>query len=452
MKNIILIATVFLCCFGGPSIAVAPAVKPHPKKLAANTVKADNSIRFGPANQIGAGINIHFVTGHEKDLDMIAAAGFKFIRTDFVWQGMERVKGVYNWTAFDELVGNLNKRGIRAIGILCYSSSLYEEASNSTNPQTGKVQRGTASPQHPESVAAFARWAAAMAEHFKDSNLIWEIWNEPNISFWKPKPDVAQYSTLALATCKAIRATVPGATIIGPATSQVALPYIESFMSSGILEYLDAVSVHPYRNYSKSPETAIADYQNLRALIEKYAPADKKQMPIISSEWGYSTSTKGVSVDVQAAYIVRMQLTDVLGGVPISIWYDWKNDGVDPADHESNFGTVTADLAPKPAYIAVKTMNTELNGFTFMQRIDVKNDNDYVLLFKNNKGKYKLSAWTMDAVHTLTIANKVPGAARATTVDGNGNGLKLKTEKSQLIIDMNALPQYITLKRGIKLK
>ncbi len=27
----------------------------------------------------GVGVNIHFVTGHERDLDMIAAAGFKFI-------------------------------------------------------------------------------------------------------------------------------------------------------------------------------------------------------------------------------------------------------------------------------------------------------------------------------------------------------------------------------------
>jgi hypothetical protein len=43
--------------------------------------------------------------------------------------------------------------------------------------------------------------------------------NEPNISFWKPKPDVQQYSTLALATAKAVREADPNATIIGPATS-----------------------------------------------------------------------------------------------------------------------------------------------------------------------------------------------------------------------------------------
>ena len=36
-----------------------------------------------PVLPAGVGVNIHFVTGHEKDLDLIAAAGFKFVRMDF---------------------------------------------------------------------------------------------------------------------------------------------------------------------------------------------------------------------------------------------------------------------------------------------------------------------------------------------------------------------------------
>src|SRR5205085_12703443 len=49
----------------------------------------------------GVGVNIHFVRGHEKDLDRIAAAGFKFIRMDFGWGGIERMKGQYDWSAYD---------------------------------------------------------------------------------------------------------------------------------------------------------------------------------------------------------------------------------------------------------------------------------------------------------------------------------------------------------------
>lgn len=467
MKKIILIASFFLCCSvcltASASFGSAPGFTPgetviHTKKTPVDGVfnipqsgKSDITMKFGSLNQVCAGVNIHFVTGHEKDLDMIAAAGFKFIRMDFGWQGIERTKGTYNWAAFDELTANLEKRGMRAIYILDYSNSLYEEPIDSKDPLTGKEQKGIASPQRPESIAAFARWAAAAAEHFKGSNIIWEIWNEPNISFWKPKPDVAQYIALAMATCKAVKAVVPNATIIGPATSEVPLPFLESFLASGVLKYLDAVSVHPYRNYSKSPETAVTDYQKLRELIDRYAPTEKMKIPIISSEWGYSTSTKGVSLETQAAYIVRMQLANLLSGIPISIWYDWKNDGDDPTEHEQNFGTVSSDLKPKPAYAAIQIMNMQLKGFTFLRRIDLKNGHDYLLLFRNDKGNYKISAWTMDSAHSVMIDNNIPKVTSATATDGNGNVLKLKTEQGRLILDLKTLPQYVTLSHGIRM-
>ena len=154
--------------------------------------------------------------------------------------------------------------------------------------------------------------------------MLWEIWNEPNGNFWSPKPDAQQYTALALATAKAIREAEPQATIIGPASSGFPWEFLETFLKSGVLEYLDAVSVHPYRNPRKPPETAAADYQKLRTMIERYAPASKKdKLPILSGEWGYSTWKHGVSLETQAAFAARQQLSNLLNGVPLSIWYDW---------------------------------------------------------------------------------------------------------------------------------
>lgn len=238
-----------------------------------------------PVLPASVGVNIHFVTGHQRDLDLIAAAGFKFVRMDFTRAGTERKKAEYDWSGYDELTANLEKRGIRAIYILDYSNPLYEEEVTSPNPISGKQHKTTASPQHPESVAAFARWAAAAAKQFAGRKIIWEIWSEPNIQFWQPKPDPQQYATLALATCKAIRAADPHATIVGPATSAFPWGFLETVFKSGVLEYLDAVSVHPYRAASKPPETAAADYARLRELIDRYAPATRQgKIPILSGE------------------------------------------------------------------------------------------------------------------------------------------------------------------------
>src|SRR3954447_22524486 len=75
----------------------------------------------------GVGVNIHFVTGNERDLDLIAAAGFKFIRMDFGWASIEKKNGVYDWSGYDELLAHLDERRLRALFILDYSNPLYEE-------------------------------------------------------------------------------------------------------------------------------------------------------------------------------------------------------------------------------------------------------------------------------------------------------------------------------------
>ncbi|MCX8108026.1 MAG: cellulase family glycosylhydrolase, partial [Verrucomicrobiae bacterium] len=352
----------------------------------------------------GVGVNIHFTRGHAQDLDLIAGAGFKWVRMDFTWSETERAKGVYDWSAYEELTSNLERRGLRALYILDYSNPLYEETVVSKNPITGQETKTTASPQKPESVAAFARWAAAAAAHFKGRPIVWEIWNEPNIFFWQPKPDVRQYCELALATAKEIRARDPDAIVVGPATSEVPLKFLEDCFAAGLLDVFDAVTVHPYRDYRKCPETAAGDYAKLRELIVKYAKTDaKKRMPILSGEWGYATHSRGISLDAQAAFAVRQQLANLLAGVPLSIWYDWKNDGPDPDEREHNFGVVTADLKPKPAYTAIKTLTSELSGYRIAERINTASQDDYVLLMKKPGGFAKLVAWTIGNRHVVSV-------------------------------------------------
>jgi hypothetical protein len=193
---------------------------------------------------------------------------------------------------------------LRALYILDYSNPLYEPEVESKDPLTGETHRGIAAPCHPESVAAFAKWAAEAAERYKESDVVLEIWNEPNITFWRPVPDVNRYITLAFATCRVIRSADPEAIIIGPATSQVPLPFIESFLASDILEYLDAVSIHPYRDYSLPHETAVTDYKKVREPIRRYSPGSRKDIPVISSEWGYASATKGIPQETQAAKLL----------------------------------------------------------------------------------------------------------------------------------------------------
>jgi hypothetical protein len=406
-----------------------------------------------PVLPAGVGVNIHFVTGHQRDLDLIAAAGFKFVRMDFGWGGIERKQGEYDWTGYDELTANLEKRGLRAIYILDYSNPLYEEEVTSKNPINGQQHKTTASPQHPESVAAFAKWAGAAVQHFRGRKIIWEIWNEPNIHFWQPEPDARQYTELALATCKAIRQTDPHAAIVAPASSGFPWEFMETLFKSGALEYLDAVSVHPYRAYSKPPESAAADYVKLRELIDRYAPAAKKnKLPILSGEWGYATHVKGLSLETQASFAARQQLANLLNHVPLSIWYDWKNDGDDPNEGEHNFGTVLPDLKPKPAYVAIQTLTRELSGFGIARRHELGDAKDFVLVLANAREETKLAAWTLGDPHAITLETSSRASNPVSVVSRDGQRTEVKLQQGRLELELTGSPKYIALGKRAALK
>ena len=246
-----------------------------------------------------------------------------------------------------------------------------------------------------------ARWAAAAVRHFRGRGILWEMYNEPNIFFWKPKPDVHQYAKLALAVGLAVRAAEPGETYIGPATSTIDFAFLEKCFQAGLLEYWSAVSVHPYRQ--EGPEAAVAEYIRLRNLIDRYAPQGKK-IPIISGEWGYSSAWNKQDETRQGKMLPRQWLVNLAQGVPLSIWYDWHDDGQDAKEPEHHFGTVhfPYDPArqpvyePKPSYLAAKTLTTVLNGCRFEKRLPQPSGDDYVVVFSNGKEK-RLVAWTTSA-------------------------------------------------------
>ena len=94
------------------------------------------------------GVNIHFYDPRAGEMEQLAAAGFKWIRVDFMWAGVERVRGQYGFAPYDRLMAHLDRNQIRPIFILDYGNDLYQEGS----------------PRTTESRAAFARFAAAGAD------------------------------------------------------------------------------------------------------------------------------------------------------------------------------------------------------------------------------------------------------------------------------------------------
>jgi len=395
-----------------------------------------------PSIATSPGITIHYPTT-SQEFDMMAAAGVKVVRTDFYWANTEMQQGVYYWAAYDLIVSSIVSRGMRPYLIMDFSNPLYDAA---LPAQSGYPTGTLYPPITPTSIAAYAAWAKAAALHFQSQNVIWEVWNEPNTdNFWAPAANVSQYNTLAIATCNAIHGAVPGAAVVGGVTFGMDWNFLTSYVSSGTLDCIDGVSIHPYR--WTNPETVTSDVQSLQSLISQYQPTSRATIPVISGEWGYPTQTGAVPLPYQAAAAVRMQLNNLLINVPISIWYDWKNDGTDATNQEQNFGIVTNSLSAKPAYTALLTMSKQLTGYTFVNRVTTASSQDYVLMFVNAQGKRKAVAWTASGTdYATTVLPSLTKSAIAVTITNmSGTNSSAKITAAGVPLTISYAPQYIDL-------
>jgi len=397
---------------------------------------ADNCVMTSSEGSVipdGFGVNIDFTDPQPGELKMLADAGFRWVRMDLKWDITEMGKGDYDFGRYDRLMAALDSYNLRCIFILDYTNPLYDHGQP---PRTNMGRQ------------AFARWALSAAKHFAGRKVIWETYNEPNIAqFWPPKPNVDDYIALAIAVGRAFR-ELPDERLIGPATAGVDFEFLEACFRAGLLKYWSAVSVHPYRR--SAPETVTQDYCRLRRMIERYAPTGK-HVDIFAGEWGYSAAWPELNDAKQGELLARSWLTNVSNGIPVSIWYDWHDDGTNPAEPEHHFGTVANAYRaaqepvyePKPAYLAARFLTSFFAGYRFEQRLDVGSVDDHVLVMRNG-AQTALAAWTTASSHR--VVTKLPGEYTSFNYLGRKNPT-LANSQNGLVINLTNEPVYLRRER-----
>jgi hypothetical protein len=295
------------------------------------------------------GVNIH--GGgllYPRDLHRIRNAGFTWVRVGLPMRQAEGDDGAYDFSFFDVLAAQLKSEGLRALVILYYGNP-YDAGRRGFPSFLGKSDSD-------EFREAYAKFSADAVARYAGRGFIWEQWNEPNNKHaWPPEPNSASYIALVRRACLAIREKSPNEIIIGPASSYVDLKFVEACLQGGMLEFWSGISVHPYRQ--NEPEAAAGEYTRLRTLIARYATPGQP-VPIICGEWGYSTAWKGYDDFKQADFLKRMFELNRREQIPLTIWYDWRDDGVDPANQEHRFGLVRQApgglFEPKPAFFSAR--------------------------------------------------------------------------------------------------
>lgn len=387
------------------------------------------------------GVQLKGPNNSAENLDKIQSLGLKMVRRGFIWEAIEKTPGVYDFSIYDRLVKDCRERGLTIIACMAFSNKLYGHV------REDKGREG------------YAKFAAALAEHYKGEKILWEIWNEPNTrTFWgkhgehNSEPFADEYVALVKATVPAMKKADPNCTILGGAVSglwSASYAWMDFCFQKGVLKSgIDVWSVHPYS--TKNPEDYLEAYATMRASMAKNGgPAD---IPVINSERGYplgraegaAGGDPALSREYQAWHLVRQYLVDQLCGIKATIWYEWSGgEGFSLYDPKEE----------TPAFKACKVLTDQLKGYRFEKRIDLASPRDFVLRFVNPAGGVKIVAWTAPPAgespdRTTNHSAKIPVDARGAleTTQLYGATGSVPVQNGAIELPLSGAPQYITVR------
>ncbi|MDX2236008.1 MAG: cellulase family glycosylhydrolase [Hyphomonadaceae bacterium] len=329
-------------------------------------------------------------------LDAARDAGFSFVRTDLFWHDVETERGIYEFARYERLMDELDARNLGALFILDYWNDLHGGREG--------IETGAAFP-------AYESYARAAAAQFAGRNVVYEIWNEPDVEERLDIPG-AHFARLIEAGVRGVRAADPAARIITGGLSFFDAPYVEETLAALApmreARALIGFGVHYYRG--GRPETAYADDLALSALL-----SDRRlgRLGVWNTEWGYSSANlpdlpkrmghAGPQRRRQAVLAVRSFLTAWAMQLPANVWYDLRDDGLDPRENEHNHGLLTYEGRTKPAFTALRaflrlTNGARLRGFVrdappgvHIARFDARETVTFVVWCEYPGGRLRLS-------------------------------------------------------------
>ena len=294
-------------------------------------------------------------------------------RVTFYWSDIEPTDNNWQFKVYDGLVQRAAKAQIPLLGILAYS---MKRVSKAAVDMQGDPWALSYCP--PDDVAQFAAFAGMMAARYPQV-LYWEIWNEPNTTyFWRPGPDPALYTELLRRSYVAVKAANSKAIIAlgglspgggnGQVDTMSAASFLEGVYQNGGKNYFDAVGFHPY-NDGVSPDQYLTDYVNKVHDVMTQNGDANKEMWITELGWYAGTETNGLTEAQQADYLSRAsRILYNLDFVHRFYWYNLKEysnpltpvtpkpaSACGPANSNPlNYGMFRYDGSPRPAADAFK--------------------------------------------------------------------------------------------------
>lgn len=340
--------------------------------------------------------------------DYFDLMGLQNSRLGDEWYWIEnQQQGVYNWPVHYQQQFDA---GQNPLYLAVYGNPLYSGESADKKGPTTKIE-----------IDAYTKYMLEVIRKYPSIKYV-ELWNEPNISFWLPTPNLTDYMNLVKVSSMALRKEKENLIIAGGSIAVNDYKWINSMYENNAFAYLDSLSVHPY-GYPAGTDEFL---QNILTNFDENAFKHGGWYENTSTEFGWPThiGNRGISAEQQAIEAAKHYIVTDYNDFTINQFYRMNDLAIsgthDDTYNEDNFGIIRYDGTPKPAVPAIAQVCKETNGAQQVGKLEAPAGIEAYIYVKNKEPlvvMWKSTAAPAECPDSFTFDEKV------TVYDMYGNRL-----------------------------
>lgn len=323
------------------------AVGTKPERAAARP------FRYGMAAHLSWALGRGDEALYLSELDLLDELGADMLRDGGDWAAVEPARGQWAFEKMDRLVDDCLRRGIHIQALLAFSSRW-----GSTGDPNAKnwLDWARAMPQ----LEPWLEYVRTIVKRYAGKIGEWEVWNEPDHSFWLGTPD--DYALLFSKSAEAVAAASPDARVLNGGYTFL-MSDSDVALRRAMKEKADRAhwAIFAYHDYMTLGEMT-ARAPTVAAYLKE---SGLEALPVWINEGGCHTLAAD-GERRQALELVRKMAMAPSIGVQAYFWYDLRDDGADGSDVEHRFGLSDFYARPKPAYAAYRNLIGELAGLRYV--------------------------------------------------------------------------------------
>jgi polysaccharide biosynthesis protein PslG len=367
-KPVVLLALV-MCAIAGLASTASATASTHARA-------ASSSALFGLNVE---GVSASSLGQADKEIARARALHASVVRVEVPWSALEpegpgRIEP--NALAYaDRVIGDAAASGIKVIATLDSTPCWASSAPASILRKCASSHSSTANGWPPSEPAAFATFAAYVAQRYDTRLAAVEIWNEPDQSnelYFAGQNKPQRYAELLRAAYPAIKAVAPSLPVLAGSLVGYNGKFLQALYAAGIKGYYNGLAVHFYT-------LTLASLRQFREV----EVANGDTTPLWLDEFGWSScwprykvqqEQACVTPQIQAQNITNMYRS--LAHTPyIAAAVLYKLQG----SKRENFGVLNERGARKPAYNALARVLTNPFGPLSPVTLNLRRQGDHIV-------------------------------------------------------------------------